>query len=59
VKGRPLTATIDPHGTLVVELVQIRTGTDKFKVEAHRVVACGDLAAAPAEIIESRLSRVR
>jgi serine/threonine-protein kinase len=59
VKGRPLTATIDPHGTLVVDLVQIRTGTDKFKVEAHRVVACGDLAAAPAEIIESRLSRVR
>jgi serine/threonine-protein kinase len=59
VKGRPLKATVDARGTLVVELVQIRTGADKFKVEAHRVVACSDLAAAPAEIIESRLARVR
>jgi hypothetical protein len=59
VKGRSLKATVDARGTLVVELVQIRTGADKFKVEAHRVVACSDLAAAPAEIIESRLARVR
>jgi serine/threonine-protein kinase len=59
VKGRPLKATVDARGTLVVELVQIRTAADKFKVEAHRVVACSDLAAAPAEIIESRLARVR
>jgi serine/threonine-protein kinase len=59
VKGRPLKATVDARGTLVVELVQIRTGADKFKIEAHRVVACSDLAAAPAEIIESRLARVR
>ena len=59
VKGRPLKATVDARGTLVVELVQIRTGAEKFKIEAQRVVACSDLAGAPAEIIESRLSRVR
>jgi hypothetical protein len=59
VKGRKLAAKVDAKGALVVELVQIRTGLDKFRIEAHRVVACRDLAAAPAELIESKLSRVR
>jgi hypothetical protein len=59
VKGRPLVGKVDAKGTLVVDLVQIRTGLEKFKMEGHRVAACKDLATAPADPIESRLSRVR
>jgi hypothetical protein len=59
VKGHKLVANVDAKGTLVVDLVQIRTGLDKFKTEGRRVAACNDLATAPAEPIESRLSRVR
>ena len=59
VKGRKLVGKVDSKGTLVVDLVQIRTGLDKFKVEGRRITACKDLATAPAELIESRLSRVR
>jgi hypothetical protein len=59
VKGRKLLANVDAKGNLLVDLVQIRTGLDKFKTEGKRVVGCIDLATAPAEPIESRLSRVR
>jgi eukaryotic-like serine/threonine-protein kinase len=59
VKGRKLLANVDAKGTLVVDLVQIRTGLDRFKTEGRRVTACNDLETAPAEPIESRLSRVR
>jgi eukaryotic-like serine/threonine-protein kinase len=59
VKGRKLTAKIDPKGTLIVILVQIRTGLDKFKMAGRRVTGCNDLEKAPAEPIESRLARVR
>jgi hypothetical protein len=59
IKGHKLLANVDAKGILVVDLVQIRTGLDKFKTDGHRVAACNDLAAAPAEPIESRLSRVR
>ena len=59
VKGRPLLAQVDAKGALVVDLVQIRTGLDKFEIEGRRVVACHDLGASPAEPIESRLSRMR
>jgi len=59
VKGRKLLANIDAKGALVVDLVQIRTGLDKFKTEGKRVVGCNDLATSPAEPIESRLGRVR
>jgi hypothetical protein len=58
VKGRKLLANLDAKGNLVVDLVQIRTGLDKFKTEGRRVVACNDLGTAPAEPIESRLARV-
>jgi serine/threonine-protein kinase len=59
VKGRKLAAKVDAKGTLQVDLVQIRTGLDKFQVEGRRVTACRNLEAAPAEPIESRLSRVK
>jgi serine/threonine-protein kinase len=59
VKGKKLNGKIDAKGTLIVVLVQIRTGLDKFKVEGRRITGCNDLDAAPAEPIESRLSRVR
>jgi len=59
VKGRKLSGNIDSKGTLIVDLVQIRTGLDRFKIEGRRVVACNDLTSAPAEPIESKLARVR
>jgi hypothetical protein len=59
VKGRKLLANVDAKGTLVVDLVQIRTGLDKFRTEGRRVAACNNLENAPAEPIESRLSRGR
>ena len=43
---------------LTVDFVQVRTGPEKFKTQGKRVTACVDLGSAPAEPIESRLSRV-
>jgi hypothetical protein len=57
-KGKKLLANLDAKGNLVVDLVQIRTGLNKFKTDGDRVVACNDLTTAPAEPIESRLQRV-
>ncbi|MET0592810.1 MAG: hypothetical protein ABW133_08935, partial [Polyangiaceae bacterium] len=59
VKGKRLLAQVDPKGTLVVDLVQIRTAVDKFKIQGRAVTACHDVGAAPAEPIESRLTRGR
>jgi serine/threonine-protein kinase len=59
VRGKKLSAQTDAKGVLGVDLVQVRTGLDKFKIEGRKVVACNDLGSAPAEPIESRLSRVR
>src|SRR4029077_2049396 len=49
VKGHKLTANLDAEGTLVVDLVQIRTGLDKFKIEGRRVGGCHQLERAPGE----------
>jgi hypothetical protein len=57
IKGKKLLAQIDAKGALAVDLVQVRTGVDKFKIEGRRVTTCNDLPAAPAEPIESRLAR--
>jgi hypothetical protein len=57
IKGKKLLAQIDAKGALAVDLVQVRTGVDKFKIEGRKVTACNDLPAAPAEPIESRLAR--
>jgi hypothetical protein len=56
-KGKKLLAQFDGAGQLTVDFVQIRTGPEKFKTQGKRVTACVDLGAAPAEPIESKLSR--
>ena len=58
VKGRKLTAKIE-KGALVVDLVQIRTGQNRFDTEGKRVTSCNDVDSAPAEPIESKLIRAR
>jgi len=58
-KGHKLLAQFDGASTLTVDVVQIRTGVEKFKVQGKRVVGCVDLASAPAEPIESKISRVQ
>jgi hypothetical protein len=55
-KGK-LLAQFDGAGQLTVDFVQIRTGPEKFKTQGKRVTACIELGAAPAEPIESKLSR--
>jgi len=58
-KGHKLLAQFDGANMLTVDVVQIRTGVEKFKVQGKRVVGCVDLASAPAEPIESKISRVQ
>jgi hypothetical protein len=58
IKGRPLTARYDGGKTLNLQLALIRTGADKFKMQGNRVVGCVEVATAPAQVIESQLTRV-
>jgi serine/threonine-protein kinase len=59
VKGKKLLAQFDGASTLTVDLVQIRTGPEKFKIKGKRVIGCTDLASSPADPIESKLSLLR
>jgi serine/threonine-protein kinase len=56
-KGKKLLAQFDGAGQLTVDFVQIRTGPEKFRTQGKRVTSCIDLGSAPAEPIESKLSR--
>jgi hypothetical protein len=58
-KGKKLLAQFDGASQLTVDFVQIRTGPERFKTQGKRVVGCVDLTAAPAEPIESRLTRAQ
>jgi len=58
VKGKKLRAQFDGANTLTVDVAQIRTTADKFKTQGKKVVSCVSLSTAPADPIESKLSRV-
>ncbi len=58
VKGKKLLAQFDGASGLTVDVVQIRTTADKFKTQGKKVVSCVNLAAAPSDPIESKLSRI-
>jgi serine/threonine-protein kinase len=58
IKGKKLLAQYDGASTLTVDVAQIRTTADKFKTQGKKVVSCVSLGTAPAEQIESKLSRV-
>ncbi|HEY3666806.1 MAG TPA: hypothetical protein VGL19_12425, partial [Polyangiaceae bacterium] len=57
IKGQQLTARYDGKGALSLQLALIRTGTEKFKIQGKSVVGCVDVASAPAQVIESQLTR--
>ena len=57
-KGKKLLAQFDGASTLTVDVAQIRTTADKFKTQGKKVVSCVNLAGAPADPIESKLSKV-
>jgi serine/threonine-protein kinase len=58
IKGKKLLAQFDGATTLTVDVAQIRTTADKFKTQGKKVVSCINLSSAPADPIESKLSRV-
>ena len=57
-KGKKLLAQFDGTSGLTVDLVQIRTAEDKFQIQGKRVVGCVELTSAPADPIESKLTRL-
>ena len=57
-RARSCAPQFDGASTLTVDVAQIRTTADKFKTQGKKVVSCVSLAAAPADPIESKLSRV-
>jgi serine/threonine protein kinase len=57
VKGHKLLAQAEGTSSLTVDLVQIKTGAEKFKVSGKRVVGCVDLLSSPVTPVESKFSR--
>jgi hypothetical protein len=57
IKGKPLTARYDGRSGLSLQLALIRTGAEKFKTQGNRVVGCIDVSSAPAQVIDSQLTR--
>jgi serine/threonine-protein kinase len=57
IKGQRLTARYDGKGALTLQLALIRTGAEKFKIQGKSVIGCVAVASAPAQVIESQLTR--
>jgi eukaryotic-like serine/threonine-protein kinase len=55
--GKRLVADFDGERTIAVDLVQVRTSTDKFVPQGKKIVRCVNIDSSPTQAIESKLTR--